>query len=131
MINLFVTAAISQAPYAPAVPPIPDYSRTTDTEFCEMAQGTASRLPRMLDDITMLNTVTASCSERTVVFGRVVSTRMSNLPLGWLNDAPAIWNRTTCVDRWAPYRFMAQRGWRIVTTWNFLGGASISHTLAC
>ncbi len=129
MIGLLLGTTLAQ-PYVPFVPPVPDFSRTTDARFCELVQERAARLPRPVvpaEDGITLSSLDLACSDRTVVF---VYTSQS----GFLRHAETLQNenRRLCGDNWSPYRTMIGRGWRITARWLVAGvGESVSPPFAC
>ncbi len=128
MIEFLLGTALAQ-PYAPAVPPVPDYSQTSDARFCELVQERAARLPRPVvpaEDGITLTALDLSCSDRTVVF-----VYASEFGFSRYAETLQAENRRLCTDSWAPYRMMIARGWRVTAKWTSRGSETVSPSLTC
>jgi hypothetical protein len=128
MIGLLLGTALAQH-YAPTVPPLPDFSQTTDARFCELTREHAARLPIAVvpaEDGITLSSLDLSCSDRTLVFVYASESGFSRFAETLRNE-----NRRLCVDSWSPYRTMIGRGWRISAKWLSRGSESVSPPFVC
>lgn len=132
---MLLALLLAVEPPAPVITPVapPDFSRTTDAEFCSIGkQLTASvtaELPVKVDAITRLDGMSLFCSLKTVAWNRFLSVDLATFREGWQARKQQQWNAVVCKN--PLFVVMARRGWRFTQNLTFQSGERFVQDANC